>query len=616
MCGIAGVLLVSGTTESRRQISLLAHRSAERMRDAPHIRRRGPDSSHILTLPDDRGFFVGSRLAITDSSSREADIPMRCASTGMVLTFNGELYNFRNLRSQLHKYPFQTEGDTEVIFAAHQEWGLRMFEHLEGMYAFALFDPRVNAYLLAVDHAGQKPLVYSRIVVEGHEALVFASDQETLLRSGLVTPDLDRKKLAVHFGMRYLPGDSTVFTDIKKLENGTALIGGEHVDSQIVRHFRLTIDDQATRSEESLRNGLLEALIAAEAAVVGGSEWEPLLLLSGGVDSTALTALACRRLGAQHPVSVLTLGADAGLAMNDERQAAQEFISTLPTLPRQLATIATCDTLAMACTEWREHAPELVFSRDLFGLMLMLQRAKEYGFRVVVTGCGPDEFFEGYTFTPRLEKLTSDKDEIPHRYFDASCFIYDVNLDSLFGHSLPELRLFVQEVCSSVLTCYPELAKSSYLQAVQVLNWHTRSQFECSKTDLVGGHYSLECRKPYYERSFVDASFRVPGALKLRDGIRKYLFRKSLENTVLPHHVAFREKVVFSTPPVVELRQLRDHALLLNGALYDSGALSIDYAREINGAGKLTAPLAEQIIFYNKVLDRLCSVAQDASRAA
>src|SRR5215470_16109582 len=208
MCGIAG-WLVSGGVPQRHVLQAMTDSLAH----------RGPDASGIwIESPIGLGH---RRLSIIDTAEA-SNQPMHDIDGNVVIVFNGEIYNYRELRAELERggHRFRTHSDTEVILESYKRWGLGCLQRLNAMFAFALWDRKARRLVLARDRAGEKPLFYALT----REGLVFASEPRALRRHPAVARSIDPTGLAKYLAMNYVPGEGTLDAGIRKLPPGCYMI--------------------------------------------------------------------------------------------------------------------------------------------------------------------------------------------------------------------------------------------------------------------------------------------------------------------------------------------------------------------------------------------------------
>ena len=309
MCGICGKLNFGTTSHP------VERESVDRMMAA--MNHRGPDEEGVYASGNVR--LGHKRLRIIDLKTGAQ--PMANEDRRIWVIFNGEIYNYKQLQALLLSkgHSLRTRSDTEVIVHLYEEFGEEFVSKLEGMFSFALWDENKRLLMLARDRVGIKPLYYS--VTD--QALLFGSEVKAILADGSVTPEVDFKALDTFLSFQYLPGERTLFKHIKKLNPGHYLTvcNGELKISQYwdlrfsgSRQDR-TIDQNVAELSELLGQTVRDHMISD--VPVG-------VLLSGGVDSTAVLSYAVESAGS--PLSTFTIGFDESLC-SDERVG--------PGLPRQ-----------------------------------------------------------------------------------------------------------------------------------------------------------------------------------------------------------------------------------------------------------------------------------------
>lgn len=391
MCGICGVFAYQHPAPVSRAL-------VRGMADT--LAHRGPDGAGEF-YDDSSGVGFGHRrLAIIDLVS--GDQPMTTADGAVCIVFNGEIYNFRELRVALEAagHQFRTSSDTEVILHAYQEYGIQCPARLNGIFAFAIWDARRRRLFLARDHFGVKPLYYS--VQRG--VFRFASEQKAILLDPSISREIDLDALHLTLTFRYCPAPHTLFRAIRKLPPASYLL----VDERGVREGRywdeppiIDRDAQATQAAEALRDAYDQAVQRQMVSDV------PLgLSLSGGVDSATLLALLCRY--SSSPVAAFTVGF-AGREDVSEIDAAR-------TLAGHFGAAFTARVIAEAdyadfMRRYLWHMEEPVVNQSAPAYYFVARMAREQGVKVLLNGQGPDEAFAGYprhlaaAHLPRIRQL-------------------------------------------------------------------------------------------------------------------------------------------------------------------------------------------------------------------
>lgn len=391
MCGICGVFAYQHPAPVSRAL-------VRGMADT--LAHRGPDGAGEF-YDDSSGVGFGHRrLAIIDLVS--GDQPMTTADGAVCIVFNGEIYNFRELRVALEAagHQFRTSSDTEVILHAYQEYGIQCPARLNGIFAFAIWDARRRRLFLARDHFGVKPLYYS--VQRG--VFRFASEQKAILLDPSISREIDLDALHLTLTFRYCPAPHTLFRAIRKLPPASYLL----VDERGVREGRywdeppiIDRDAQATQAAEALRDAYDQAVQRQMVSDV------PLgLSLSGGVDSATLLALLCRY--SSSPVAAFTVGF-AGREDVSEIDAARALAGHFGAAftARVIAEADYADFMR----RYLWHMEEPVVNQSAPAYYFVARMAREQGVKVLLNGQGPDEAFAGYprhlaaAHLPRIRQL-------------------------------------------------------------------------------------------------------------------------------------------------------------------------------------------------------------------
>ncbi len=376
MCGIVGIASREASFEPTLAVA---------MRDT--LAHRGPDDAGLWSTPNGSVWLGQRRLSILDLSEAGhqpmSDIEGRCT-----VTFNGEIYNYRELRTTLEQigHRFRTRTDTEVLLVAYRQWGDACLERFNGMFAFAIHDRDRKRLFLARDRAGEKPLFYWH----GGGRFAFASELKALLAPSRLPAAMSRHRrfeLLSGSWLRAL-GENCILAGIRKLEPAHSLaydLETEHVD--VRRYWRLPQSDRSTNVGETelideLETRLLESVrLRLHADVPVG------VLLSGGIDSSLVTAMAAR----SHPnvkTFTITFPGDAF----DESQFAREVAEALGTQHSELAAQpANADLLPLLAAQYDEP----IADSSMVPTYLVAKMIREHA-TVALGGDGGDELFGGY----------------------------------------------------------------------------------------------------------------------------------------------------------------------------------------------------------------------------
>ena len=597
MCGIAGIF----HTEGMKPVDPARVRA---MCDA--IAHRGPDGDGIWTAP---GVGLGHRwLAIIDLAGSPQ--PMASTDGAAMLVFNGEIYNYRELRRELaaEGVPFRTDGDSEVILAAWQRWGVDCLPRLYGMFAFALYDLRQRTLLLARDRLGVKPL-FTATLADG--SVIFGSELKALLAHPSLRREIDPLAIEDYLAWGYVPDHRSILKGVEKLPAGHyRLLRHDRSPTRPVQWWDISFADRERGSEADLGVHLLHRLREAV-----GSRMEadvPLgAFLSGGVDSSSVVALMAEASTA--PVKTCSIGFDV---------AALDETSYAETVARQFATdhhaatvgaddYALVDRLAGMFDEPFADASALPTFR-------VCELARRH-VTVALSGDGADEAFAGYRrqvfhhgeeqvrrllpqglrgplfgtlgalyprldFAPRplraratLLSLARDGNE---GYARALAVTQVEQRQALYSSDYIRLRGDYRAEQPFVETMRRAPARSGLDRAQYAdLKFYLPGDI-LTKVDRTSMAVSLEAREPLLDHRLVEFGARLPETQRVRRGTGKYLMKQVMRRS-LPDDILFRPKMGFVTPiaqwlrgPLAgEARAIADSATLGRTGWFDAAPL-------------------------------------------
>ena len=559
MCGICGQYhFGTGTPVSRTTI--------ERM--TATLVHRGPDDEGFF-LRDGLGFGF-RRLSIIDLEGGHQ--PMSDAEGSVWVVFNGEIYNFHELRAELqdHGHIFRTRCDTEVIVHGYKQWGEGLFLRLNGMFGLAIWDDHRKRLLLARDAAGIK-LVYYRV---SQGSVVFGSELRAVLAALPERPPIDATAANLFLRYRYTPAPLTLYQGIRKLAAGTMAIFQErrwdvrrwyHPDS---RPFSPAKSDHEAREELlAIYRRAVERHLLSDVPVG--------LLLSGGVDSGLLLGLM-RLFGDDWPT--YTVGYGTAEYRNDELADAAETARLFSA--RNAPVRLSRQTFEQSLPEIVSVLEEPVAASSIVPMYFVCRRARE-DVKVALIGQGPDELFGGYTRhlgvrygdywrrlpgwlrrgigagimrLPRSESLKRgafalDVEDRMRRYQNVFSLLPGPAVDGLFAHGvLPD------GAGDRILECWrelePQIGETDELGGFQVLELQSSLPDELLMyADKLSMAHSLEVRVPYLDREVVEYVRRLPTAFKVRRGERKWLHRQVCHD-FLPAAILARKKRGFAVDAV------------------------------------------------------------------
>ena len=609
MCGIAGIF----AQEADRPVD--GDRIAAMLAAAPH---RGPDGRGVWTAP---GIGLGHlRLAIIDLAGSPQ--PMHSADGAVTLVFNGEIYNFRELRRELAGLGavFRTDGDSEVIIAAWQRWGVECLARLDGMFAFALYDARARTLLLARDRLGVKPL-FTATLRDG--SVIFGSELKQLLAH----PDLPRRidPLAIEDFMTwgYVPDHRSILAGVEKLPAGHyRLLRHDAAPAPATRWWDVSFADRAHGSADDLGAELLDHLRRAVRSRMVADV--PLgAFLSGGVDSSAVVALMAE--ASVRPVTTCSIGFD--VAALDETAYATRIAAQFGT-DHHRRTVAADDFAAIdalaamfdepfadasalptwrVCQLAREHVT-VALSGDgadeaLAGYRRQTFHHREDGVRSLIPGAlrrglfGPlGAVWPAAAWAPRPLRAKSTllnlADDGPGAYARSLAVTAPGLRQSLYSPALRrEIGAYRGE--APLIERMRHAPARSGLDAAQYADltfWLPGDIL--TKVDRTSMAVSLEAREPLLDHHLVEFAARLPEHLRVQGLTGKWLMKHVMAQ-ILPNDVLYRPKMGFVTPIAAWFRgELAGAARGIGASLGGSGWFEparIDALAEAHIAGRADA---------------------------
>ena len=589
MCGIVGIYNSLSPEKNRPDVSMMTEA----------LFRRGPDAGGVQCL--NNTIFGHRRLSIIDLDPR-SNQPMFSADKSCMITFNGEIYNYREIKETLQKSSsrFQTTGDTEVILELYLQEGCAGLSKLDGMFAFAIYDQRNNSLLLMRDRLGKKPLYY---FVAPDGSVVFASTLQALKMHPAWQTDFDNEAIRDFLALSYIPGNKCVFKNVYQVPPATQMLFDDSGKAECKRYWQISYQDKLNISfedaadvlQKKLHNAVKKRLIADVPCGV---------FLSGGVDSAAVAALAS--LHSSSTINACTIGFNE--SKYDERNFAA---TTVDFLNRRNPGSVKHHTQIVDCRSF-ELLQELVQTCGEpfadFSLLpcALLSKFAATGNKLMLSGDGSDEIFGGYeryfamrycamldsalpAALRRLISATANRIFPDHgkrskisrlcrflrlsatpehlRYIELMAKTTADLEQKLFGTALqPESYLTGGNLVKALLdTTTPEPAEryaecdfKTYLPDDILV-----------KADRASMHFSLEVRSPFLDKDVVEFAAELPFDFKQKGCDRKRVLKRAVKDLIAPE-IANGRKRGFAVPIGEWFRnewktQLQEH--LLEGRL-------------------------------------------------
>lgn len=559
MCGIVGRLSQT-PLEDRQQLRVMCET----------LQHRGPDDAGTWFSQDGRVGLANRRLAVIDLSAGSHQ-PMSDATGQLHITYNGEIYNFRELRRELEQrgHAFQSAGDTEVILESYRAWGVDCVSHFVGMFAFGLYDSRLRRLLLARDRAGEKPLFY----FDSPAQFLFGSELKALMASPELPRRLDRDALDDYLAYGYVPGEHCILQGVCKLPQAHALTYDLETGTRYVwRYWDLpeppgpihaTADELVNEMEQLLLDAVRRQLVAD--VPVG-------IMLSSGIDSGLVAALAAR-VGTE-PIRTFT-ASFPGYGEFDEGPLAREISEHLGGQHTELVIEPTTVELM---PELARQFDEPISDASMVPTFLVSRLIRQQA-TVALVGDGGDELFGGYTRYGWIERQERTRQMTPaplRRWVGANAARwlppglrgrnYMLGLGADLAHSIAHVSLNFDAISRQRLLMpagtngrahsVPEAVRAALCRPdLTPLQQATRVDFQ---TRLVDGYLvkvdrasmltSLEIRAPWLDHRLIEFAFgRVPDRFKVAPRTSKILPRQ-LARRLLPGDIHLRRKRGFSPP--------------------------------------------------------------------
>ncbi|MDO8356006.1 MAG: asparagine synthase (glutamine-hydrolyzing) [Nitrospirota bacterium] len=565
MCGIAGIVKYPNAAVEKpllqRMIGLVNH--------------RGPDAAGFhLSGPVG---LAHARLSIIDVGGGHQ--PMHNEDKTVWITFNGEIFNYVELREDLIKkgHRFQTQSDTEVIVHLYEEKGEECVHDLNGQWAFAIWDSRRERLFLSRDRLGVRPLFYAQTP----EGFVFGSEIKSLLVVPSVSRAIDRQALDELFTFWVTLPPRTIFEGVSELPPGHSIIL-EHGDLQIKPYWTLDYNpSKELMQEEEAREGLFELLLDAvrirlRADVPVGA------YLSGGLDSTVIAALV-KKLGTTHLKTFSIAFEDKEFDESSFQNEASQFLGT-----DHQGVLCSSQDIGRVFPEVIWHTEKPVLRTAPAPLFLLSKLVREQGYKVVLTGEGSDEILGGYDIFkeakirrfwakypdskfrpmllrrlyPYMKNIQSQSDA----YLRAFFHVRKEDVESPFFSHLPrwdmtsKLKVFYSKAtadslksCNAMHTIegllpsrygqWDHFSQSQYLEAAHLLPGYILS----SQGDRMAMAHSIEGRFPFLDYRVVEFASRLSPQLKMKVLNEKYLLKAAIGD-MIPRSIRNRHKQPYRAP--------------------------------------------------------------------
>jgi len=572
MCGIAGII---GNAVAEN-LDILP-----KMQNA--ITHRGPDASGIWTNPDNTLALIHTRLSIIDLDAA-ANQPFTDTSERYTITYNGEIYNYKDLRKELERHGanFRTNSDTEILLESYKHWGPDCLNHLNGMFAFAIWDANENRLFCARDRLGKKPFFYTQL--PDNSGLAFASEPQTLLHLNTINKALHHSAMRSFLMLGYSTGAQTLHTSIKRLPPAHAMIIHQG-ETKIWRYWNLL---------ESFENktDICETKAATEISNLLDNATERRLqsdvpfglFLSGGLDSSAVLASMCSKIGANNTKTFSIGFSDSRYNEADiAAKTAAHFDTTHKSVTLNPDRLDFDEILNAAA-----HDP---LADASFIPTYELSKAARQSIKMTLSGDGGDELFAGYptyianAIHRKLSPFAFFKPPLPapkkrrSLYYKLYQFTQGLPLDARRAHFSWRIYTSIKRWSNSFTTEFtenfsfeetyklfePYYDESAHLAPLdQALYVDTKTWLPDSvlvKMDRATMAHGLEARAPLLDYRMVELAASLPPSMKLKWSGRKFHMKHILrqaQRSRLPAFLFTQPKRGFSVPISNWLRNCDD----------------------------------------------------------
>lgn len=568
MCGICGILNCNNSQIVKRMIRCLTH--------------RGPDNQGVYVSEEARVGLGHTRLSIIDLSDI-GNQPMSNEDGTVWIVYNGEVYNYRELKEQLEKkgHVFKSNTDTEVVIHLYEDYGESCVDRLNGMFAFAIWDRNQSKLLLARDRLGIKPLYY---YCHRNMQFAFGSEIKAILESGICPVEINWQAVYDYFSFLYVPNPQTIFKGICQLPPGCTLTFLPQIGKiEIKRYWTMRMEGSLTDGRTRKKNDYIETKIRLRELLTDSVKKRlisdvPLgVFLSGGIDSTILTGLMAEN--SHERIKTFTvLFKGEGVSFFNEKEYADSVKDAFDTEHHEI-TIDISDPQELYDLVSCFDQP---FGNPTFYLSYLISKYTREHVTVALSGAGGDELFAGYprykairytnflrsmpkwfhksvgnlldilsddfskSTLRRLKLLFAGVDrDFAKQYLNWTYYFNDDDKASLFAADflrrnsdsiLPSRRIIAEYL--KEFTGFGTLCDS--VQYVDINSFLVDNILEY--TDKTSMAVSLEVRVPFLDHRVVEESFRIPFEYKLRNGVSKYILRDAFKDLIPAKNLSGRKR--------------------------------------------------------------------------
>ena len=553
MCSISGILSL-GQSSARLRDAVVRMNAAQK--------HRGPDDHGVATCTFPSGELIlgNTRLAILDTSSAGHQ-PMNDPRTGNWITYNGETYNFKDLRREIGDEPWSSNTDTEVVLGAYRKWGVDAFHKLRGMFALALWDGQKQILLLARDPLGIKPLYY----YADQQQFIFASEVRALLATGLIARKLSQKGIDSYLANGSVEAPVTIIDDIKQLlpghylqvtanESGTVELRDVEFSIPNSQKFVGTRDEAVARLRSELEESVRRHLVSDVPLGV---------FLSGGMDSSALVALMSRVTDQRPKTFSIVFDEKAYTEAPFSRAVAERFNTDHSEI--RLSEDRMFELLPSAIAAMDEP------TMDGINTFIVSRAVKSAGITVAISGLGGDELFAGYPSfrrALRFNAMSAASKRVLRAAAGVGKFAFNGSVQRhkfwqlVSSEGRPEdvygisRQLFsTNAVTQMTARDVCDQSSNGHRHDRDIVNEISRLELRgymtntlLRDTDAMSMAHSLEVRVPFVDVKIVNFVLSLPGEWKINGGVRPKPLLADAMSDLLPREFMNRPKMGFTLP--------------------------------------------------------------------
>ena len=603
MCGITGKIYFNKKSVSKQDIDNMNKK----------ITHRGPDDEGIFISNDNKIGLGQTRLSIIDLSTLGHQ-PMHYTHNNKkyTITYNGEVYNFKEERKKLEKdgYTFKSKTDTEVIMALYDKHGINFLEHLRGMFAFALYDHQKNKLICARDRLGKKPFKYYL----SDNVFIFASELKSILTQKDYKKEVDYTAIHHYLTLQYCPAPLTGFKDIKKLAPAHYLIMDcKNGEIKQEKYWKLNYNNKLKLSEAEWEKKIINEL--EEAVKLRMISDVPLgAFLSGGIDSSAIVALMAKN--SPNPIKTFSIGFEE--ADHDERKYARIIAQKYNTDHAEF--VVKPNAMKLLPKLVKQYEEPYADSSQLPTYYLAEMTKKHV--TVALNGDGGDENFAGYgRYSIQKFSLWYDKVGPLHNLLvkPSAKLINSIFKTTLTNHAqtfsetlskpyneryLSYIQYFSHEAKNLLYTKEMKTKTSNSITNDIIVNAFAMAKTPNKidqttytdittylpddllvKVDIATMTHGLESRSPFLDHKFMEMTAQIPTHFKLKGlNNKKYILKKALEKSLVPKEILYRKKMGFGVPIEHWFRnEMKDYmySLLLSDKALSRGMFKKDAIKKL-----------------------------------